>query len=180
MAETALAPPTPEAARTAAAFEAAMWALARPGERRPLPDPGPLALAHALLDRETTVCAEGALAATLAATGARPAPLSEAAHVFAPLARDAAALAAALTVGEHAYPDRGATLIAPATFDAGTRLRLTGPGIDGARDIALGGIDPGFWPARAARLRYPLGFEVLLIDGDRVIGLPRTTGIEVL
>jgi alpha-D-ribose 1-methylphosphonate 5-triphosphate synthase subunit PhnH len=29
-------------------------------------------------------------------------------------------------------------------------------------------------------MRYPIGVDLLLIDGDRVIGLPRSTTVEVL
>jgi alpha-D-ribose 1-methylphosphonate 5-triphosphate synthase subunit PhnH len=29
-------------------------------------------------------------------------------------------------------------------------------------------------------MRYPMGFEVFLVDGDRVLGLPRTTAVEVI
>jgi alpha-D-ribose 1-methylphosphonate 5-triphosphate synthase subunit PhnH len=66
-----------------------------------------------------------------------------------------------------------------ASFGQGQRLRLTGPGIETHTDIALSGI-PGIWALRAARCRYPAGFDLFLICGATVMGLPRSTQIEVL
>jgi alpha-D-ribose 1-methylphosphonate 5-triphosphate synthase subunit PhnH len=70
--------------------------------------------------------------------------------------------------------------VGSAFFGEGLKLRLTGPGIETALDIAIGGVDAALWPLRAARCRYPAGFDLFLIDGSRVMGLPRSTQIEVL
>jgi len=48
-----------------------------------------------------------------------------------------------------------------------------------AIDIRLASIPDPFWALRAQICRYPLGWDVLLVAGDRVVGLPRTTQIEV-
>ncbi|MBP0650283.1 phosphonate C-P lyase system protein PhnH [Mycobacterium tuberculosis] len=40
---------------------------------------------------------------------------------------------------------------------------------------------PGFWAEVATKAaRFPLGVELCLVAGDRLIGLPRTTRIEEL
>lgn len=173
---------TPEARRTATAFEAAMWAMARPGLPQDMGTAGSLALAESLLDRECSFhAADAALAGPLVALGARPAPLEQAGFVFPRLGTsEDAQLPARLCLGSFADPDEGATLIGGAALDEGTALALHGPGIDGTLKIRVGGVDPAFWTARARAIRYPLGFEIWLVDNHRVLGLPRSTTVEVL
>ena len=59
------------------------------------------------------------------------------------------------------------------------RMRFTGPGIDGARDMMIA-LPPEFWAMRERLCAYPEGFDLLLVDGRAVIGIPRSTQIEVL
>ena len=174
--------PLPSAAesRANAAFEALMWALARPGLVRTLPEPGPAPVVAALIDGECAVhCADPALAAAVARTGAQIVALDQADQVFLDAA-PGADLPRRLRCGSDLYPDAGATLICPAALGRGRPLRLTGPGCDGAAILTVGGIDDGFWRSRAEAMRYPMGFDIFLIDGDRVAGLPRSTVVEAL
>jgi alpha-D-ribose 1-methylphosphonate 5-triphosphate synthase subunit PhnH len=174
--------PVPDAfeARTNATFEALMWALSRPGTVQDLPVPGMVGIAEALIDRECRVfCDDPALADRIAALGAALMPLPLADHCFLSLGTNTDQLAQ-LAVGSALYPDAGATLVAEAQFGTGQRLRLTGPGIETHAEVALDGIAPGFWAIRAALCRYPAGFDLFLICGAQVIGLPRSTTIEVL
>ncbi|MBA4799652.1 MAG: phosphonate C-P lyase system protein PhnH [Rhizobiales bacterium] len=169
-------------ARANATYEALMWALARPGKIRQLPDGNPSALAETLVDRECRVFASDAgLAGEIAATGAHLAPAAEADHAF--LALDTPAGLSALgdvPTGSHLYPDEGATVFASAEIGSGRCLRLSGPGIEDTEEIRVGGIPDEVWAIRNARCLYPTGFELFLIDGDQVLGLPRSTKIEVL
>ena len=168
---------TAEDARTAATFDALMRAAAEPGRIWPLPGGDPALIAEALLDREVSVhAADPELAMRIAPLGALAADKEAADYVFAPARAD---LPSQLRAGTLADPDLGAALIAPAVFGRGTALRLTGPGIALARDVAVDGIPAAFWAARAAALRYPRGFDIFLHDGASVIGLPRSTRIEV-
>ncbi|MFK0207010.1 phosphonate C-P lyase system protein PhnH [Agrobacterium sp. NPDC090283] len=175
--------PTADDSRTNAAFDALMWALGRPGLIRTLPFAGFETLAESLLDRECTfyVADDAALDRRLADTGAHRALLDRAEYVFAPLgcAAEVEALSA-LRSGSLAYPDEAATLFAPARIGSGQALRLTGPGIKGSLTIEIGGIDPSFWAMREKAIRYPLGWDLYLVDADRLVGLPRSTKIEVL
>lgn len=174
--------PVPDAfeARTNATFEALMWALSRPGTVQNLPAPGMTGMAEALLDRECRVfCDDPALADRIAAFGAALMPLPLADHCFLSLGVINNGLAQ-VAVGSALYPDAGATMVAEAQFGTGQRLRLTGPGIETFAEVALDGIAPGFWAMRAALCRYPAGFDLFLICGAQVIGLPRSTTIEVL
>ncbi len=175
--------PTLDDTRTNATFEELMWTLSRPGQPRELPAEGFWPLAESLLDRECSfhVTSDPTLDLKMAATGARRMPLADADYVFAALdsAEDVEALST-LRIGSLLYPDDAATLFAAAQFGSGQRLRLTGPGIKDSVTIEVGGIDPAFWPMRAKAIRYPLGWDLYLIDGRRLLGIPRSTTIEVL
>jgi len=174
--------PTVEDMRTNATFDALMWALARPGRVQPLPFPGLLALAESLLDRECGFfCSDARLKADIARTGANAVALPEAEYVFASIGTRAevSALSAMLS-GNLLYPDASATIFAEAEIGSGTKLRLAGPGVNGAIDIAIGGVHPDFWALRAEAIRYPLGWDIYFADGASLIGIPRSTKIEVL
>lgn len=159
-------------------FDAVMWAMARPGTERELPESGLLPVALALVDLESRIhCDDPGLTDLLSQTGAAAASLAEADHVFLS-AGLTPAIAAAVATGSALYPDEGATVVASVALGAGPRLRLTGPGIDGAITIAPA-IAPAFWEVRA-RIPYPVGFELILVEGRRVICLPRSTQVEVL
>lgn len=92
----------------------------------------------------------------------------------------------AIKRGSLQYPDDGATLIIQVpSLDTDSvsalSLRLTGPGINGERKLHLPGFPEAFFVARdEAVSHYPMGIDILLIDsGGRLLGLPRTTTIEV-
>ncbi|UCI31703.1 phosphonate C-P lyase system protein PhnH [Mesorhizobium sp. B4-1-4] len=175
--------PTVDDSRTNAAFEEMMWALSRPGFVRTLPSGGWAVMAESLLDRECSfhVMNDPDFAQSLARSGARAVSIDAADYVFTTIeTENKVAALSSLRIGTLAYPDEAATLIALVRFGFGQGLRLTGPGIKDSVTIALDGVDPSFWRMRAKAIRYPLGFDVYLVDGDDVIGLPRSTRIEVL
>ncbi|MFD2649638.1 phosphonate C-P lyase system protein PhnH [Devosia albogilva] len=176
-----VAPPDTIELRANATFEALMWALSRPGDSRDMPEAGLAAIIETLVDLECTVFADDpALLARIAATGALLTDdISQADHVFLTSLDGAEARVAGLRCGSALYPDDGATLIAECRHGAGQRVRLSGPGIDGASEMSLG-VSPGFWAMRAALCAYPEGFDMFLVDGTSVIGIPRSTTVEVL
>lgn len=172
--------PTPDDLRDTAAFEALMWAMARPGTVQTLPE-GMADLALALLDRETRAyCDSPDLGRRVAATGAAVVSADTADHAFCTGPGGAMAALAVLPAGSALYPDDGATLVMAATIGAGALLRLTGPGIDGRAELRLGDLPEGLFDLRSARCSYPAGIDIVFVDGRRIVGLPRSTAVEVL
>lgn len=85
-------------------------------------------------------------------------------------------------LGEPEVPERSTTLVLGVDgFQAGGRLRLSGPGIQSHVDIAVPGLRTDFWrERRALGALFPTGLDILLVCDDRVLGLPRTTRVEEL
>ena len=173
-----VAPPDAVELRANATFEALMWALSRPGDVRTLPEAGFDAIAETLVDLECSAYADTpAMRERIVASGATLAEgIGNADHVF--LATLDGAEIAQINCGSALYPDDGATLVA-AVAHSGQRLRLSGPGIKDTTEIALA-VSPGFWAMRDMLCLYPEGFDIFFVDGDRVIGIPRSIKVEVL
>ncbi|MGV3573927.1 MAG: phosphonate C-P lyase system protein PhnH [Devosia sp.] len=176
-----VAPPDAIELRSNATFEALMWALSRPGDSRDMPETGLAAIAETLVDLECTVFInDPALRSEIAATGALVAEdISQADHVFLSSLEGTDAQLATIRCGSALYPDDGATLVANVRHGVGQRVRLSGPGVDGTLELTLS-VSPGFWAMRAMLCAYPEGFDMLLVDGRSVIGVPRSTLVEVL
>lgn len=176
-----VAPPDAIELRSNATFEALMWALSRPGDSRDMPETGLAAIAETLVDLECTVFTnDPALRSEIATTGALVAEdISQADHVFLPSLEGTEVQVATIRCGSALYPDDGATLVANVRHGIGQRVRLSGPGVDGTLELTLG-ISPGFWVTRAMLCAYPEGFDMLLVDGRSVIGIPRSILVEVL
>ena len=177
-----LTTPAPSLSETRdnAAFDALLWALSRPGRPRHLPEPGEGAIIGALLDRECAVYSnDPLLMPEIMRTGAELADIETADHVFLGALATLDPLDHVQT-GSDFYPDDGATVIIRARLGSGPALRLEGPGVDGAVTVQIDGLPDGFWATRAARLRYPMGFDLFIVDGASVIGVPRSTTVEIV
>ncbi|AJE45790.1 phosphonate C-P lyase system protein PhnH [Celeribacter indicus] len=162
------------------AFDALIRSLSRPGRIRDLPEPGETPIIAALLDRECRVfCADPLLMPQVLASGAMLSEIEEADHVFLGALTDPDALRP-VRLGSDLYPDDGATVVVRARLGEGQGLRLTGPGIETGETVRIGGLPDGFWRLRRDLVCYPRGFDVFFVDGAKVIGLPRSTEVEVL
>ncbi len=180
---------TQEDIRTHDTFTALMWAFSHPGRASTLPGAldgsGPHLLntiGETLLDLETSFWTpDGALRSALAATGARELDPSAAAYLFWPtlLAEQLVYLEQAL-IGSMPVPEDSATLVIGCTLGRGDALRMSGPGIQGDLTVLVGGLPASFWDARERRRHYPLGWDLLLVDDDRVLGVPRSTTVELV
>ncbi|MCX6017429.1 MAG: phosphonate C-P lyase system protein PhnH [Chloroflexi bacterium] len=171
--------------RTRAVFLALMWALSYPGRPQPLPEPresghgGLIDVAAALLDSEVTYYAEDeALAAQMARTGSRRRPAHAADYLF--FENSVSTDLSVLRIGDLEYPDAGATLVLRCDDDEpAENLRLSGPGVQDALELRMIGVAANFWTARECLIRFPLGIDVFLIRRGQVIGLPRTTKVDI-
>lgn len=179
-----MAPPvfTAAEARVRDTFLALMWALSYPGRILDLPDSGPPfeRIAETLLDLETSYFTpDAALNAALVHSGARALPAEAAAYHFYPALTPALlAEVRQASPGTMLYPDEGATLMIGASLGSGPRFRLRGPGVNGQEVLQVGGLPDSFWVLRESVCRYPLGWDIFLLDGQRVVGLPRSTQVE--
>jgi alpha-D-ribose 1-methylphosphonate 5-triphosphate synthase subunit PhnH len=172
-------------------FEALMWALSRPGEVQEfgVRDGDAMGLetvAEALLDLEVSYCSSDAVLETsLARTGAQARAINQAEYVFCThLELDILEQLEHASIGTLVYPDQSATIVIACAFGSGLNLRLTGPGIQSETRVRVLGVPEEFFALRNRVSSYPLGWDVLLVEKSanssaRVIGLPRTTRIEL-
>ena len=175
-------------------FRSVLDALAHPGRAVTVPSalepPGPLGLATAavcltLLDFDTPLWLDPAarvpdvleylrvhcgVPICQSPAEATFAVLADALHPF-PLGR--------FQAGSDEYPDRSTTVIVQAReIVEGIGRRLSGPGIDGERRVALEGISGTLWGMlRENQALFPRGVDVLITAGTRLVGLPRTTRV---
>jgi len=176
-------------------FRAALHALAHPGRRTALPCAacvgglagGIAGLLLALADETTPVWWQPPLAAALADwlrfhTGAPRAEDPQQA-AFAVVARPQALPALArFAAGTPAAPEFSTTLlIAVPSLSGGAELEWHGPGIAGALRVEVDGLAPSFWADwQANHAAFPQGVDALLVAGEALVGLPRTTRVRRL
>lgn len=174
-------------ARNRDTFLALMWALSHPGRVYTLgadpvqPPANLLAIGETLLDLETTFFSPDAdLSAALARTTARPDTADSAMYHFYPHVRQLDLMnIEQAPVGDMLYPDRAATLIMGCTLGAGATLTLRGPGILDQQSVRVDGVPDAFWSLRDNARHYPLGWDLFLVSGAQVVGIPRTTEVEI-
>jgi alpha-D-ribose 1-methylphosphonate 5-triphosphate synthase subunit PhnH len=178
-------------------FRSVMEAMARPGSVQQViagvGTPGPLmrgaaAIALTLFDHDTPIWLDGGMRQS-----------SEVAkwlkfHSGAPVVEDASISSFALiedggalpdlsrfALGSNEYPDRSTTLIVQVkSLTHGRDYELRGPGIDGAMTLRAT-IEPTdlFERLSINETLFPRGIDVVLVSGDAVVAIPRTTRLAV-
>ncbi|MGK7957787.1 MAG: phosphonate C-P lyase system protein PhnH [Crocosphaera sp.] len=86
-----------------------------------------------------------------------------------------------INLGDLSNPETGATLIllGEAIGTGDLKLQLTGPGIASSNTIFLQGFDPHWFTLRNQWNRnFPLGVDLILVDTEQMLALPRTTMIS--
>ena len=174
---------SPEEAYTRDTFLTLMWSLSYPGRVHLLPsEPVPPfhAIGTTILDLETSFYTpDPFLKVVFARSGARALEPDRAAYHFYPQMDDEAlAFVKFASSGTMLYPDQAATLIIGCTLGKGAVRQLSGPGINGTAQLQASGIHETFWTMRENINRYPLGWDIFLVDGVQVIGLPRTAQLS--
>jgi alpha-D-ribose 1-methylphosphonate 5-triphosphate synthase subunit PhnH len=83
--------------------------------------------------------------------------------------------------GTQEYPDRSTTLVVEIeAFEGGRPLVLTGPGIRTEEEISPLGLPDmfaHFWSEN--RQSFPRGVDLILVAGEKILCLPRTTVLRV-
>ncbi|MDT9002264.1 phosphonate C-P lyase system protein PhnH [Paucibacter sp. APW11] len=174
-------------------------------EQAALLAPASAALLLTLLDQDSTLQlagAHGADATRRAAllrwlrfhTGVREAGIDAGGDFVLCDAAGARALTLSqLPLGSDEEPQQGCTLIieveglqagAGAALPGGTGgqvLRLRGPGIAGEQCVRVLGLDAAFWQQRIAlQAEFPRGLELVLVCGEQLLALPRSSRIELM
>lgn len=85
----------------------------------------------------------------------------------------------AFSMGNDRYPDLSATIIVqiPESSES-LNVVWSGPGIENARECQLP-LPKEFWEKRDALIEFPRGIDFIFTQGDRVLGLPRSTRITI-
>ncbi len=88
---------------------------------------------------------------------------------------------AVFSQGQPETPEDSATLfIRVPSLNEGEPLVWRGPGIDGERTVRIAGLSREFWRERAAlTAHFPCGIDCYFVAGASLVGLPRTTLVEV-
>ena len=176
------------------AFSAALQALSRPGQALALGAPiaglnlQP-AMAHLLLtltDDDTSVWWQQPNAPAqqwLRFHTSAPVALGSADASFAVLT-DLATLPAldCFSVGSAVSPEFSTTLLVEVqSFATGPLLKWSGPGLREPIDVRLAGLPESFWSQwRCNSAGFPQGVDVIFCCAGEVMGLPRTTRVQVI
>lgn len=177
------------------AFKAVMDALARPGSVQHLPGEAnpPAPMPRGLAEIALTLCDHDSPLWLDAGLAAEPAIADWLRfHTGAPITADAGAAdfafvsgalppLAGFARGSDEYPDRSTTIVlAVPALDGGPALTLRGPGIKESAVIAPTGLPEDFVAQWAEnRAQFPRGIDLVLVTPDGLIGLPRSTRIEL-
>jgi alpha-D-ribose 1-methylphosphonate 5-triphosphate synthase subunit PhnH len=173
-------------------FRSVMDAMARPGSVQRIVAPsgvpapmmaGTAAIALTLFDQDTPVWLDAPMATSDVAKWIRF-------HCSAPVVTDSAVAHFAVVgapdklqgferfaLGSGEYPDRSTTLmIQVESLTEGPAIELSGPGIDGATMLrATHGVPDLLDRLAANHARFPRGVDLILVAGDSIVALPRTT-----
>src|SRR5476649_1652777 len=85
------------------------------------------------------------------------------------------------SLGDHEAPENAAMLfIRVDSLTDGTPMAWRGPGIRDSHVVHLSGVPDSFWHERALLAsQFPCGIDCYFVHGGSVVGLPRTTRVEV-
>jgi alpha-D-ribose 1-methylphosphonate 5-triphosphate synthase subunit PhnH len=174
-------------------FRSVMEAMAHPGSVRHVvatvgtPSqlmPGTAAIALTLFDHDTPIFLDAGMSQT--SDVARWVKFHSGAPVVADasichfaLIADASELAdlEGFALGSNEYPDRSTTLILQVeSLSEGLRYELRGPGIDGIATLRATIAPEDLFNRLSINERlFPRGIDVVLVSGDEIVAIPRTT-----
>lgn len=140
----------------------------------------------ALLDADTPLWIEPTLKTTAVVSALRfhcgcPIVNAREKAEFALVTADFEGDLTSFALGSHEYPERSTTLIVQVdSLEEAGSWTLSGPGISDRRSLGITGLSAR-WPGMIAANRelFPCGVDLLLTAGASLVGLPRTTRVEV-
>lgn len=141
----------------------------------------------ALLNSDVSFYVDGPMAEDvslylLVNTSARPAEAEAADYVYLN-GTAAAEILYRLKTGTLPYPESSATVIAAVEElggETGLVLTLSGPGVDGERQLSVAGIDTALLEALVTiNAEFPLGIDLVLTDpAGRIACIPRSSRVR--
>ena len=169
-----------------------MQALSRPGVEHVFPrysDPKGqeclhcfLRIAETLLDPETLFYSDLPVFCerVQGRFGTSVAP-EEAEYLFlgAPDSMDLARIRHA-AIGNDLFPDQSATFLIWENPGPTSQFYLRGPGIEESVRVESQGVPISFWELRNEKVRYPLGWDLFLVNGSIVRGIPRSSELRIV
>lgn len=165
-------------------FRSSLEALSRPGKYQvihPVFGSGLLAMASVLLFAEVSYCYQGEKDFSIieALSGSKQAPVEDADYIFLD-GPDTQTIQEAKP-GTADRPENSATLICSCESSTQIRTKLSGPGINGSTTTNLPVDEPFITALAEINCAFPMGIDIfLVVDNHKILGLPRTTTIEVI
>lgn len=84
-----------------------------------------------------------------------------------------------LSVGTLLEPHISPTLIINIRDTKAIQAHISGPGIQNEISISLPYVDHSFWSIRNDKCTYPLGWDILFYSTSQMMGIPRSTIINL-
>lgn len=167
-------------------FRVLLEALSRPGTIQAIPESlegshADMALLATLLDGEVTLCDRHDLlvAADWPLLQVKQVDAEQADYIFC----DGSKVPDfEPRLGTLSCPDESATVVIKVNSLSGSdlRLKLAGPGIQHSALAGIQGLDKSWLEIRQDWVcAFPLGVDFFIVDDTQVLGLPRTTIVEV-
>lgn len=85
--------------------------------------------------------------------------------------------------GTLSSPEYSATLLlqVESLTSGSSRMRLHGPGVETAEEVSVSGLSEDWLTRREDWVyAFPLGVDMILVAKDEIIGLPRTTRLDMI
>ncbi len=113
-------------------------------------------------------------------TSAQKAPPNRAAfHFYPEMDQTGMTCVTHASIGTPDQPDHSATVIVGCRFGDGTSIKLIDPSSQGEIEIKVLYLPDAFWNLREQKRRAPLGWDIILVSGQQIIGIPWSVEIVV-
>lgn len=133
-----------------------------------------------LSDKQTYFTIHPDLSIYLSRTGAKPVGAAHAAYHFYPDVDDKVLQSITQAAsGMSTTPDNRAAIFVACKLRTHVTLRMSGPGIPDVAELEVNQLPTTFWETRQRTHLAPHGWDLYLVDGRQVVGLPRSTVVEV-